>query len=48
MMKYVIEILEEFPDKLTGVAQRTWTESLFKTKTDSTKLTKFKSNIFHT
>ena len=48
MMKYIKEILEEFPDKLTGVAQQPCTESLFKTKSNFTQITKFKSNIFHT
>ena len=48
MMKYINEVLVEYPDKLTEVTQQPWIESLFKTKSDSTRLTKFKSNIFHT
>ena len=47
-MKYINKILEEFPDKLTGVAQQPWTKSLFKTKSDSTQLTKSKSKILNT
>ena len=47
MMKYINKILEEFPYKLTGVEQQPWTESLFKTKSDSKRFTKFKSNNFH-
>ena len=46
-MKYINEIQEEFPDKLTGVAHQPWIESLFDTKSDSMRLTKFKSNVFH-
>ena len=48
MMKYIKEILKKFFDKLTGVAQQPWTESPFDTKSDSTQLTKIKSNILHT
>ena len=48
MTKYINEILEESPDKLSEVAQQPWTESSFKTKSDSLQLTKLKSNNFHT
>ena len=47
-MKYINEILKEFPEKLNGVAQQPWTESSYRTKSHSTQLTNFKSNIFHT
>ena len=48
MTKYIKEILEEFPESLTGTAQQPWSESLFKTKKESKQLSTSKKSLYHT
>ena len=48
MTKYVISMINDFPDKLEGVGKFPWTDKLFTVYTKSKKLEHKKAKIFHT